>query len=136
MAGCGRVVEGTKEALNKGGELAGSAATEVIEGVATGVEDTWSVDVTLSEAVRAKGLSIGRTQVEADSAERNNTLIVYLIAGAAYTDTLQALATDEKGLEMGRCTAVISMASGDADHVLFRFQDRTDLERKCSVVIR
>ena len=54
IAGCGRMVDGTKDALNKGGELAGSAATEVIEGVATGVEDTWSINVVLSDDLMDK----------------------------------------------------------------------------------
>lgn len=56
---CGRVADGTRTALNKGGEMAGSAATEVIEGVATGVEKSWALNVQASEALRTRGLGIG-----------------------------------------------------------------------------
>ena len=57
MTACHWAGEKTKDALNKGGEFAGSAATEVIEGVTTGVEETWSVDVRLSDALAAKGIA-------------------------------------------------------------------------------
>lgn len=136
LASCGRVAEGTKDALNKGGELAGSAATEVIEGVATGVENTWSIDVLLSEELEAKGVSLGKTQVESDSAGMDNRLIVYMIAEHGLNDTLQAIAVDEDGREMGRSTLITDLAPGAANHVTFKFQARTDLERKSRVEIR
>ncbi|HRH39705.1 MAG TPA: hypothetical protein PK760_15250, partial [Flavobacteriales bacterium] len=78
FAACGRVAEGAKGALNKGGEIAGTAATEVIEGVTTGVEETWNLDVVLSDELKAKGLVLGKTQVESDSAGMDNRLIVYV----------------------------------------------------------
>ncbi len=134
--GCGRVVEGTKDALNKGGELAGSAATEVIEGVTTGVEDTWSVDVTLTAELAKAGLAIGKTQVESDSAGMDNRLIVYLSATNAFSGTLNAVALDEEGREMGRASLSVDLQAGSADYHTFLFQSRTDLERKSKVVIK
>ncbi|MBK6829451.1 MAG: hypothetical protein IPG92_01315 [Flavobacteriales bacterium] len=134
--GCGRVVDGTKDALNKGGELAGSAATEVIEGVTSGVENTWSLDVQLSDELKSRGLAIGKTQVEADSAGMGNMLILYLSAERAFADTLQALAVDEDGREMGRSALVLDLSAGSADYHTLKFQSRTDLERKSRVEIR
>lgn len=133
---CGRVVEGTKDALNKGGELAGSAATEVIEGVTTGVEDTWSIDVALSEELKAKGLTIGKTQVESDSADMDNMLIVYVVADQAFNGAVNAVASDEEGREMGRSQLIMELPAGGADYFTFHFQSRTDLERKSRVVLR
>lgn len=135
LLSCGRVAEGTKDALNKGGEFAGSAATEVIEGVATGVEDTWSIDVALSEELKAQGLSIGKTQVETDSAGMDNQLIVYIGTDKAFSGAVSAVATDEEGREMGRSGLQLDLAAGNADYFTFKFQARTDLERKCRVVI-
>lgn len=134
--GCGRVVDGTKDALNKGGELAGSAATEVIEGVTSGVENTWSLDVQLSDDLRSRGLAIGKTQVEADSAGMDNMLILYLSAERAFADTLQAIAVDEDGREMGRSALVLDLSAGSANYHTLKFQSRTDLERKSRVEIR
>ncbi|HMC97910.1 MAG TPA: hypothetical protein VKG92_09660 [Flavobacteriales bacterium] len=136
LCSCDRVGEKAKDALNKGGELAGSAATEVIEGVATGVEETWSVDVHLSDDLRAKGLAIGRTQVENDSSGRDNRLVVYLSAASAITDTLTATAFDQDGVEMGRARLPLQLVAGSADYHTIVFQSRTDLERKSRVEIQ
>ena len=136
IAGCGRMVDGTKDALNKGGELAGSAATEVIEGVATGVEDTWSINVVLSDELKAQGLTVGKTQVEADSAGMDNQLIVYLGADKDLSRAVSAVAMDEEGREMGRSGLHLDLTAGNADYFTFKFQSRTDLERKSRVEIR
>ncbi len=133
---CGRVVDGTKDALNRGGELAGSAATEVIEGVTTGVEETWSLDVLLSEELTSNGLVVGKTQVETDSAGFDNQLIVYLVAEQGFKGSLQAVAMDEEGREMGRSSLALDLTAGEAGYHTFRFQSRTDLERKSRVLIR
>lgn len=136
LTACGRMAEGTKDALNKGGEFAGSAATEVVEGVTSGVEKSWSIDVALSDELKAQGLSIGKTQVEADSAGVDNQLIVYIGTDKAFSGALSAVATDEEGREMGRSGLQIDLAAGNADYFTFKFQARTDLERKSRVVLR
>jgi len=135
LSSCDWAGEKTKNALNKGGELAGSAATEVIEGVTTGVEETWSVEVRLSEGLKAQGLAIGRTQVESDSADRDNRLIIYLSAKSSISDTLTATAFDQEGVEMGRAHLLLHLPASSADYHTFVFQSRTDLERKSRVVI-
>ncbi|MBK7383524.1 MAG: hypothetical protein IPI81_09330 [Flavobacteriales bacterium] len=136
LCGCSRVSEGTRNALNKGGEFAGSAATEVVEGVTSGVEKTWSLRVELSDELKHKGLAIGRTQVESDSLGFDNKLIIYLSSEQAFTGELHAIAVDADGVEMGRATLSLDLAVGSADYHTVLFQSRTDLERKCRVEIR
>lgn len=136
MSACHWAGEKTKDALNKGGEFAGSAATEVIEGVTTGVEETWSVDVRLSDALMKKGLAIGRTEVENDSAGRANRLVIYLSTTSTFNDTLTATAFDQGGVEMGRTQLPLQLKAGSADYHAFVFQSRTDLERKSRVEIK
>lgn len=135
LVSCGRVKDEAREALNKGGELAGSAAGEVLEGVTTGVEESWSVDVVLSDALKARGLALGKVQVQADSAGRDNQVVLYCSSSAAFADTLRALAYDKDGAEMGRASLAIELPAGGADHFTLRFQALTDLERKSRVVI-
>lgn len=135
VIGCGRVKDEARDALNKGGELAGSAAGEVLEGVTTGVEETWSVDVTLSDALKARGLALGQVQVQAGEEGRDNRVVVYCSATTAISDTLQARAFDKEGKEMGRAAVPVVLAAGGADHLVLQFQSLTDLERKCRVVI-
>jgi hypothetical protein len=133
LCSCGRVTEEARDALNKGGELAGSAAGEVLEGVTTGVEDTWSVDVQLSNGLKARGLALGKVQVLADSAGRDNQVVLYCSTTAAFQDTLRALAYDKDGAEMGRATVAVVLPAGGADHFTLQFQALTDLERKSRV---
>lgn len=136
ISACNWAGEKTRDALNKGGELAGSAATEVIEGVATGVENTWSVDIRLSDELRSRGLALGKTSVEIDSAGRSNRLIVYLSTESALSDTLTAIAFDQAGAEMGRASIPLTVAAGTGDFHVIHFQAYTDLERKGRVEIR
>jgi|JI9StandDraft_1071089.scaffolds.fasta_scaffold185203_3 hypothetical protein len=134
--GCGRVVDGTKGALNKGGEIAGSAATEVIEGVASGVQRSWGLTIEPSQDLVARGLVVGKVQVETNSAGSANTLIIYLSTDRSIQDTLHATAFDEEGREMGRSAFAVDLPAGSADFHTILFQERTDLERKSRVVIR
>lgn len=136
VSSCNWAETKTKQALNKGGELAGSAATEVIEGVTTGVERTWKVEVELSSELKARGLQLGRTQVVSDEQGRDNRLVIYLSTDKGLRDTLSAIALDKDMLEMGRTTLVVDAPPNSGDHYVLQFQDRTDLERKSRVVIR
>lgn len=136
LGGCDWAGKKTKQALNKGGELAGSAATEVIEGVTTGVERTWKVDVRLSSDLQDRGLILGKTQVMGDEQGRDNRLVVYLSTEQGLSDTLSAIAFDKDGLEMGRTQLVLEAAANTGDHYELQFQERTDLERKSRVEIR
>lgn len=136
ITGCNWAEHKTKQVLNKGGELAGSAATEVIEGVTTGVERTWKVDVQLSDALRAQGLQMGKTVVLSDAQGRNNRLKVYLSTDVGMQDTLSAIAFDKDSMEMGRTTMVLNAPPNSGDHYELVFQEATDLERKSRVLIR
>ncbi|MBL7981667.1 MAG: hypothetical protein JNL52_07625 [Flavobacteriales bacterium] len=136
LAACSRVADGTKDALNKGGEIAGKAASEVLEGVTTGVEETLAVEVSISEGLRTNGISLGSQEVEQDADGRTNRLVVYLVANKTFNDTLSALAFDKDGKEMGRAQLPIQLTAGSADHYVFQFQARTDLARKSKVMIQ
>jgi hypothetical protein len=122
--------------LNTGGEIAGKAASEVLEGVKTGVEETWSVNVRLSPELLSKGVSLGKVSVDSDSLGNDNLLVVYLANGQALRDTLSVLAFDKDSLEMGRAALVVDMAAGAGAYYEVRFPARTDLERKSTVFIR
>jgi hypothetical protein len=136
LSACNWAEHKTKSALNKGGELAGSAATEVIEGVTTGVERTWSVDVSLSKELQEQGLALGKVSSEIGLDDRENKVILYLSASRAYQDTIVALAFDKDGLEMGRTAFVVEAQAGSGDFHVVQFQRFTDLERKSRVELR
>ena len=122
---------GAKDALNTGGQIAGTAAGEVLEGVATGVEKTWDVTVELDPTLTARGISMGRTSVTSD-----NQISVYLIAEKAITDTLTAVALEKDGVESGRAQVVVALEAGSSNYFDIQFQERTDLKRKSTVRIK
>lgn len=135
LAACDRAKQGAKDALNTGGELAGKAATEVLEGVASGVEETWSVQVQLSPQRRQQGLGLGKTAVEGDTLGKSNKLVLYLTNTAAVDDTLRVTAFGKDSLEMGRALLPIKAAAGSGAYYEVHFPARTDLGRKDRVTI-
>jgi len=135
LCGCDRAKQGAKEALNSGGEIAGKAAGEVLEGVTTGVQETWSVNVQLSEARKAQGLGLGKTSVESGTNGNDNVLVLYLTNNAAIDDTLRVVAYDKDSLEMGRAQVPMKAAAKAGAFYDVHFPDRTDLERKSHIVI-
>jgi hypothetical protein len=54
----------------------------------------------------------------------------------ALRDTLQVLALDKDSLEMGRAQLIVDAAAGSGNYYDVRFPARTNLERKCTVLIR
>ncbi len=133
--GCDRAKQGAKNALNAGGEMAGTAATEVIEGVTTGVQGTWKVDVRLDPQLMQRGVSLGKTVVESDTLGNDNKLVVYLTTTRALRDTFTVMAFDKDSLEMGRARLIVDAAAGSGDYYDVHFPARTDLERKSWVLI-
>jgi len=136
LVSCSRVAEGTNSALNKGGEIAGTAATEVAEGVASGMEKTWSIDVRLSPELQRRGLSLGKTMVETDSAGKNNILVLYVIAAQDFSGPVTAVAIDKEGREYGRANSELHLVANGADYYTLHFQGRTDLERKTRIELQ
>lgn len=135
LVACDRAKQGTKDVLNEGGRVAGTAAGEVLEGVTTGVEDTWSVKVDLSEARKQQGLGLGKVEVETGEGGNDNLLVVYLTTTTAVNDSLRVIAYDNDGAEMGRTMVRINAAAGSGDFYEAQFPKRTDLERKSRVTI-
>lgn len=131
--GCNWAEHKTRSVLNKGGELAGRAATEVIEGVTTGVERTWSLDVSLSDALLDQGLKLGKVDPEIGLDGRQNKVVMYISAARPFQDTVVAVAFNKDGLEMGRTAFMINAAAGSGGFCVAQFQNFTDLERKSRV---
>ena len=135
LLGCGRVKEGTKEALNKGGEVVGKAATEIADGVAEGVEKTLRIEIKLSENLTAQGISRGKYDIEDAKGGSDNQLVLYLIFENDFEGELLAKAFDEEGLEMGRARLTVEGKAGEAAYFDFTFDKRTDIETKGVITI-
>jgi len=78
---------------------------------------------------------LGVVQVESDTTGRNNRLLIYLTNTTAFQDTLRVVAFDRDSLEIGRAILALALKPESGDYYEVRFPDRTDLGRKCHVVI-
>jgi hypothetical protein len=135
LMSCDRAKHGAKEVLNEGGRVAGTAAREVLEGVTTGVEDTWSVQVELSDARKEQGLGLGKVQVETGEGGNDNVVVLYLTTTTMINDSLRVTAYDNDGAEMGRTMVRIHAPASSGGFYEAHFPKRTDLERKSRVTI-
>lgn len=124
-----------KEKINQTGDAAGQVAGEFIEGAAKGVEKAFDVNVEVSPSLRAKGLEFGKATVSSDTVGHDNLLILYIIFNKDFEDTLTAKAFDDKMLEMGRSSVIVSGKKNDATFVEFHFNKRTNIDSKNKLTV-
>jgi hypothetical protein len=132
---CGeQVKEKTQETLNKGGEMVGETATEVLEGIREGMDQSLECELILSDPLKQDGVSAGKFEVVSDSmGGTNNVLTAYLIFNKDFSDTIHAKAFSKKNLEIGRSRVVVSAKAGDAGYYDFNFDKRTYIEVKSRI---
>jgi hypothetical protein len=128
-------VSSTQDKINKVGDAAGQTIGQFTKGVAGGVSKSFDKTVELSPSLQAKGLKLGKTTLNSDSAGTNHVLLAYLIFDQDLDLTLTAKAFDNKGLEMGRVAATASGKKNEAKFIEFRFDKRTDIEVNSKLVI-
>lgn len=133
---CDRVKEKTKETINKGGEAVGKTATEFIEGVSEGVDNTLQCEITLSQTLQDKGLQTGKFSINNDTTGgQNNLLTLYIIFDKDFKNDISIKAFDKNGVEIGRTKMQIEGKTGDAKYYDFLFDKRTYIEAKSKITI-
>ncbi|MFN5325023.1 MAG: hypothetical protein ACK5C5_08905 [Bacteroidota bacterium] len=132
---CGdNIKEEAQETLNKGGELVGETATEVLEGIREGMDQSLECELILSDPLIQDGVAAGKFEVASDSiGGTNNVLTVYLIFNKDFSDTIHAKAFSKKNLEIGRSLVVVTAKAGDAAYYDFNFDKRTYIEVKSRI---
>tara|TARA_B100000809_G_scaffold209011_1_gene211862 strand:+ start:17 stop:478 length:462 start_codon:yes stop_codon:yes gene_type:complete len=134
---CDRVKKKTKETINYGGETVGEAATEFIEGVSEGIDNTLECDLSFSDELSSKGVSKSVYSIS-DNLEyggTNNALSVYLIFDKAYAGEITASVYNKTNLETGRVTINIDAESGSANYYEFNFHEKTHIDVKSIIKI-
>ena len=132
---CGESIkEKAQETLNKGGEVVGETATEVLAVMREGMDQSLECDLVLSEELIKAGVSKGKFEVVSDSlGGSNNVLTAYLIFNKDFSDTIYAKAFSKKNLEIGRSRVVVTAKAGDAAYYDFKFDRRTYIEVKSRI---
>lgn len=140
IVSCHRIIHKAEEVTSNTatgiGDQVGKRSTEFVSGVKDGVDKVYGCTVDVSPALKAKGISLGKFVIDADTGTRNkNKLSVYIIAANATDMVLTAKITDSKGLEYGRTTAKLKSAAGSAHFVDLIFDQRTDIEGRSKIVL-
>jgi hypothetical protein len=136
LLSCNQIKEKTKETINDGGEIVGKSATEFIEGVSEGIDETIKRDIVLTENTKPFNFETGKSIIENDDfGNANNVLVQYFIFNQSIDTVLTAKVLDKEGVELGRTKAKVEYESGDADYVEFIFDDRTYIDVKSKIEI-
>jgi hypothetical protein len=129
LTGCSRC--SPREKVNQGGELIGNTIGEFSEGVSSGVDKSFEINLTLSDALKSRGLTTGKVR----TGETDNILVVYFIYSKDFSDTLTFKAFDNKNSEMGRVKVGVNGKQGDAGYVDVVFDQRTNLDNDSKVTV-
>lgn len=132
---CNWVKQKTKATVNKSGEMVGKAGSEFADGVSEGVQKTFANSIQLSAALKASGISTGRTLIESTDSTKDNILSVYLIFNQDFQQEVTVKVFSEAGEEYGRVKQQVNGTKGDARYIDFVFDKRTNLDGKGKVTI-
>lgn len=136
LVSCSKISEKTKETINQGGEVVGKTATEFIEGVGTGIEETLSLAIVVSDTLTKQGLHTGKYYVTSSDKGTDHVLNIYLIFDKSMSKrSVVVKAFDKDGVEMGRVVSEIQGAKDEAKYLEIVFDHRTNLENKGKITI-
>ena len=136
ITACHSVTDSTKKAINKTGQAIGTGASELVRGIASGVENSLNDSFFVSASLKDKGVTVGKFNVTNDTSSPNkNKLSLYMIFAKDFKGTVTAKVFDKDGQEYGRATATVAARHEDAKFVDFIFDNRTDLEGKSKFVM-
>jgi len=135
LSACLPSAENAKDAIKGGGEIVGKTVGEFGKGVSEGIEETFQMKVSLSEALTEQGIELGKVTLESDSGGSDNVLVLYMIFKDDFSATVSAKVYDMNELEMGRSSLDIDAKSGDAIFHEFLFNKRTNIDSDSKVVV-
>lgn len=133
---CNNIKKKTKETLNQGGEVIGESATEFVEGVTQGIENTLKCKLIISDQLKKKGVTYGKYYVKNDSLGNvDNNLHVYFIFEKSFDSTITAKVFDKEGAEFGRAKISIKKEKETTGFFNFTFAPQTNIEVKSTIVL-
>lgn len=145
-------VQGIGHALETKGQDAahalGAGVGQVAKGTGGGLSAGFSeFAVRLAPSASQKGLQINNARLNGEASaivdeksssvtEGGKIVTAYLLAGqSALNGKVRLLALDKKDKELGRASATLELAAGDAKYVDFKFDQRTPLTEVSTMVL-
>lgn len=130
---CNWAKDKATDAANKTGEAVAKTGSEFADGVARGIQKTFSNEVIVSDNLKTNGLSTGKIIIAGTDSTTDNILSAYLIFAKDFNQQLSIKVFDEQGLEYGRANQLITAKSGEAKYVDFVFDKRTNIDGKGTI---
>ncbi|WP_375417647.1 hypothetical protein [uncultured Hymenobacter sp.] len=148
LTACERVKDAAKATVHKTGEVVGSSATVLADGVATGAARA-AARGELSAALRGRGLQLGKistgpaavptpsapTDPGLSARPTTNRLTLYVIFNQVFADTITVRLFTSENLEYGRRRVFLRGHRDEARPVDVVFDPRTDFELGTKVVV-
>ena len=134
LLSCNWAKDKTKAAVHRTGEVVAVAGSEFADGVAKGVERSFSSRMQLDKRLQDAGLQSGKMTVSSDSNGTDNKLSVYLIFNKTYDGPMRARLLDGQQQEYGRVNISLKGEAGSARYVDFSFDPRTNIDGRGTIV--
>ena len=123
------------EKLANASKNVGQSAAKVVSGLKTGIEKVAKINIELSENLKNRGLSLGKTKLDSKNGGRHNMLNVYVIFDKKINKNVILKVYNNQNEEIGRTKSLISGEAGEAKYFDFIFDKRTNIDRDYKIVM-
>ena len=127
---CNWAKQKTKETVNKTGEVVAKTGSEFVDGVSKGVENTFQNQVVLSDQLKDQGVQTGKITIHGTDSTTDNILTTYFIFDNNFDQNITVKVISQAGQEYGRTTQNLKGQKGEAKHIDFVFDKRTNIDSK------
>ena len=130
---CNWTKDKAKGAANKTGEVVAKTGSEFVDGVAKGIEKSFSNEIVVADNLKSNGLKTGKVLIRSSDSTTDNILSAYLIFEKDFDQKIMVKVIDQKGLEYGRTSQLVSAKANEARYFDFVFDNRTNIDGKGKV---
>jgi hypothetical protein len=127
--------ESGNERLQGATEKVGESAAKAVKGIKAGIEKATKINIELSENLKNRGLSLGKTKLDSKNGGRHNVLNIYLIFDKKLNRNVLLKVLNNQNEEIGRTKSLISGDAGDAKYLDFIFDKRTNIDRDFKILM-
>jgi hypothetical protein len=127
--------ESGNERLQGATEKVGESASKAVKGLKAGIEKATKVNIELSENLKTRGLSLGKTKLDSKNGGRHNMLNIYVIFDKKINRNVLMKVFNNQNEEVGRTKTLISGEEGEAKYIDFIFDKRTNIDRDFKIVM-
>lgn len=116
-------------------EKVGETASKAVKGLKTGIEKATKINIELSDNLKTRGLTLGKTKLDSKNGGRHNMLNIYMIFDKKMNRNVLLKVFNNQNEEIGRTKTLITGDAGEAKYFDFIFDKRTNIDRDFKIVM-